>query len=126
MMIEGAERFGLAQLHQFRGRVGRGEAQSYCLIIPTDKISERLELFVKSNNGFELAEYDLKLRGPGDVFGTEQSGLLSLKIAKLTDTAIIKLAREAAGNIINSDPNLIRYPRLLEKLTSFINLDVLQ
>lgn len=126
MMIEGAERFGLAQLHQFRGRVGRGDAQSYCLIIPTEKISERLELFVKSNNGFELAEYDLKLRGPGDVFGTAQSGLLSLKIAKLTDTAIIKVAREAAENIINSDPNLIRYPRLLEKLNKFLDLDALQ
>jgi ATP-dependent DNA helicase RecG len=96
------------------------------LIIPTEKISERLELFVQSNNGFELAEYDLKLRGPGDVFGTAQSGLLSLKIAKLTDTAIIKVAREAAEDTINSDPNLILYPRLLEKLNKFLDLDALQ
>lgn len=126
MMIEGAERFGLAQLHQFRGRVGRGDAQAYCLVVPTEKVSERLELFVKSSNGFELAEYDLQLRGPGDVFGTNQSGLLSLKLAKLTDTVLIKKAREASEFLLEKDINLIRYPRLKERLEEFENLGALE
>jgi ATP-dependent DNA helicase RecG len=126
MMIEGAERFGLAQLHQFRGRVGRGQYQSYCLLLPSEKISPRLEMFVKSNNGFELAEYDLQLRGPGEVFGTNQSGMLSLKLAKITDTLLIYKAREASQFILEKDLKLIRYPQLAERLANFEQLNALQ
>lgn len=126
MMIEGAERFGLAQLHQFRGRVGRGKDQSYCLILPSDKISPRLEIFVKSNNGFELAEYDLRLRGPGEVFGTNQSGMLSLKLAKITDTLLIYKAREASQFILQKDLRLTHYPQLAAKLANFEQLNALQ
>lgn len=102
MMIEGAERFGLAQLHQFRGRVGRSEYQSYCFLFPqkqTQKSAERLKYFEKENNGFKLAEKDLEIRGPGDVYGTAQSGEENLRLAKLTDQVLIKKAREAAKEI---------------------------
>ncbi len=95
MVIEGgANRFGLAQLHQFRGgRVGRGEAQSYCFLIPQtadDAENERLNIMTSTNNGFELAEYDLRLRGPGDFLGTKQAGYLDLKMANLFDVQLIK------------------------------------
>ena len=102
MMIEGAERFGLAQLHQFRGRVGRSEYQSYCFLFPqkqAQKSSERLKYFEKENNGFKLAEKDLEIRGPGDVYGKVQSGEENLRLAKLTDQVLIKKAREAAKEI---------------------------
>jgi ATP-dependent DNA helicase RecG len=102
MMIEGAERFGLAQLHQFRGRVGRSEYQSYCFLFPqkqAQKSSERLKYFEKENDGFKLAEKDLEIRGPGDVYGTVQSGEENLRLAKLTDQVLIKKAREAAKEI---------------------------
>lgn len=99
MMIEGADRFGLAQLHQFRGRVGRGEYQSYCFLFTDNnslKTRERLEAMVKSNDGFALAEADLQLRGPGEVFGTRQSGLPELQVASLTDLELINLTKEEA------------------------------
>ena len=102
MMIENAERFGLAQLHQFRGRVGRSEYQSYCFLFTQNsgqKVSERLKYFEKENNGFKLAEKDLEIRGPGDVYGTVQSGEENLRLAKLTDQVLIKKAREAAKEI---------------------------
>ena len=111
MIIENAERFGLAQLHQLRGRVGRGADQSYCVLISSFKLSSegkiRLETMVRTNNGFEIADTDLKLRGPGDLMGTQQSGVLDLKIADLgSDGPILQLAREKAMDILNADPNL--------------------
>jgi ATP-dependent DNA helicase RecG len=109
MMVEGAERFGLSQLHQFRGRVGRDKEQGYCLLIP-EKISpearERLRLMEKVHDGFALAEKDLELRGPGEFFGTQQSGLPDLKLAKLTDLHSLELARREAITLFQSDPNL--------------------
>jgi ATP-dependent DNA helicase RecG len=99
MMIEGAERFGLAQLHQFRGRVGRSIHQSYCLLFTgsiSGRVNERLTFFEKNLDGFKLAEKDLETRGPGEVYGTAQSGLMNLRLATLTDKTLIKKAREAA------------------------------
>jgi ATP-dependent DNA helicase RecG len=111
MVIENADRFGLSQLHQLRGRVGRGGSQSYCILITGFKLSKdagtRLKTMVRTNNGFEIAEIDLKLRGPGDIIGTQQSGLLNLKIANLAlDQAILQEAREAASDILEKDPAL--------------------
>lgn len=113
MVIENAERFGLAQLHQLRGRVGRGAAQSYCILMCSDKISNdakvRLETMVRTNNGFEIANTDLELRGPGDLMGTQQSGVLDLLIADLgKDGKILQVAREAARNILDNDPDLVK------------------
>jgi ATP-dependent DNA helicase RecG len=110
MVIENAERFGLSQLHQLRGRVGRGADQSYCILVTTYKLSEdtrkRLEIMVQTNDGFEIAEADLKLRGPGDLEGTQQSGMaFDLKIADLTrDGQLLQLAREAAARFLDEDP----------------------
>ena len=112
MIIESAERFGLSQLHQLRGRVGRGADQSYCILMSGYKISEegrkRLETMVRTNDGFEIAEVDLKLRGPGDIEGTQQSGIpFNLKIAHLgKDGQILQLARDTAENIVAEDPEL--------------------
>ncbi len=111
MVIENAERFGLAQLHQLRGRVGRGSDQSYCILMSSFKLGvdsrKRIETMVRTNDGFEIAEVDLQLRGPGDMAGTQQSGLVDLKIANLAqDSEILKFAREAAQSILNEDPNL--------------------
>jgi len=109
MMVEGAERFGLSQLHQFRGRVGRDKEQGYCLLIP-EKLSwearERLRLMERVHDGFALAEKDLELRGPGEFFGTHQSGLPNLKLAKLTDLHSLELARREAMTLFQSDPDL--------------------
>lgn len=111
MIIESAERFGLSQLHQLRGRVGRGGDQSYCILISGTKLSEdartRLETMVRTNDGFEIAEVDLKIRGPGDLMGTQQSGILNLKIADIVrDRELLELARERAKKILRDDPNL--------------------
>ncbi len=109
MMIESADRFGLSQLHQFRGRVGRGSEQSYCMLMaerPSEIGKQRLDLIEKTNNGFILAEEDLKLRGPGEFFGTRQSGLPDLKMAKLSDVSLLELARNEAENLFKSDPDL--------------------
>jgi ATP-dependent DNA helicase RecG len=111
MIIESAERFGLSQLHQLRGRVGRGAEQSYCILMTGNKLSVdsrvRIDTMVKTNNGFEISETDLKLRGPGDLMGTQQSGALDLLIADLgKDGEILQTAREAALAILQSDPNL--------------------
>ena len=111
MVIENAERFGLAQLHQLRGRVGRGARQSYCLLMTDYKLSKeartRLETMVKTNNGFEIADVDLRLRGPGDITGTQQSGVLDLLIADISkDTKILQAARNAAIDLLEADPDL--------------------
>lgn len=110
MLIEGADRFGLAQLHQLRGRVGRGEHQSYCLLIaetPSADATARLGELVKTNDGFAIAEADLRLRGPGDYFGTRQSGLPTLKMARLDDRDLLASARTEARTLIESDPTLL-------------------
>jgi ATP-dependent DNA helicase RecG len=110
MLVEGADRFGLAQLHQLRGRVGRGSAQSYCLLIPTheDKTeNERLQAMAESNDGFFLAEKDLQLRGPGEFLGTRQAGYTSsLRMASITDVKLIEKARLQAQNVFERDPDL--------------------
>jgi ATP-dependent DNA helicase RecG len=112
MVIESAERFGLAQLHQLRGRVGRGAEQSYCILMTSPKLSDetrqRMEIMTRTNDGFEIAEADMKLRGPGDLEGTQQSGLpFDLKIANLgRDQAIIQYARRAAQEVLDTDPLL--------------------
>ncbi len=109
MLIEGADRFGLAQLHQFRGRVGRGTEQSYCLLLAEKSgatSDDRLRVIESSQDGFRLAEEDLKLRGPGEFFGTRQSGLPDLKVAKLSDVRYLEQARAAAQQLFERDPDL--------------------
>ncbi len=111
MIIESAERFGLSQLHQLRGRVGRGAEKSYCILMTGDKISpdskKRMNTMVRTNDGFEIAEVDLQLRGPGDLMGTQQSGVLDLKIANLArDGHLVALARKVATEVLQADPNL--------------------
>lgn len=111
MVIENAERFGLSQLHQLRGRVGRGAEQSYCVLMTSFKLSSdskvRIDTMVRTNNGFEISETDLQLRGPGDLLGTQQSGALDLLIADLgKDGKLLQLARESAIRVLETDPNL--------------------
>ena len=109
MVIEGAHRFGLAQLHQFRGRVGRGKHKSYCLLLSeysTPEAKERLSALEHIHDGFQLAEVDLDLRGPGDYFGTRQSGLPSLRVARLSDHELLRAAREEAEKLLRRDPEL--------------------
>ena len=120
MMVENAERFGLAQLHQLRGRVGRGEYQSYCIFIQggeEEETKKRLEILEKSNDGFQIAGEDLRLRGPGDFFGVRQSGTMEFRIADIfQDSEILKQAGEAAGAILMSDPELsLEEHRLLKE-----------
>ena len=125
MLIESANRFGLAQLHQFRGRVGRGDAKSYCLLIPdsNDAVeNERLSAMVKTNDGFELAEIDLNQRGPGDFLGTRQSGYTKqLQMASLTDLQLIEKAQHRAKLIHDQDPDLSQpeYAELATTLAYF-------
>ncbi|MBI2122269.1 MAG: ATP-dependent DNA helicase RecG [Candidatus Sungbacteria bacterium] len=118
MIIEGAERFGLAQLHQFRGRVGRGTDQSYCFLFPTEDgmVTRRLRAVVDARNGFELAEQDLKIRGPGDLFGTEQWGISDTAMAAITDSVLVREVRSAAYDLMREDPLLLLVPELKRKL----------
>lgn len=119
MIIEGAERFGLAQLHQFRGRIGRGSDQAYCYLFPTTNEaakSRRLKILADTNDGFVIAEEDLKLRGPGEVYGVAQSGFGNLKVASLLDYATIKVARAEAAQLLADDPELSSYPILQKKV----------
>jgi ATP-dependent DNA helicase RecG len=121
IIIEASERFGLAQLHQLRGRVGRGDKQSYCLLFTESEnpqTLERLRAMEQHNFGAELAELDLKLRGPGEIYGTMQHGRKMLKIASFSDFDLIQKVRREAEKIF---PNLKKFPRLLEKLRN-INL----
>ena len=111
MVIESAEKFGLSQLHQLRGRVGRGAEKSFCILLTGPKVSndarERLKIMVATNDGFKIAEKDLEIRGPGDIEGTKQSGLLNFKLANIVqDKIILEAARNAAEHILESDPDL--------------------
>jgi ATP-dependent DNA helicase RecG len=109
MLIEGANRFGLSQLHQFRGRVGRSQFQSYCILIPDtpdEAETTRLAAMVETNDGFILAQRDLEQRGPGEFLGTRQSGYSELRLANLTDIHLIEKARSFAQAIFESDPDL--------------------
>ena len=124
MLIEGAHRFGLAQLHQFRGRVGRGKAKSYCLLIPSkaDAVeNERLQAMAETNDGFVLAERDLEQRGPGEFLGTRQSGYSELRLASLTDVKLIHKARQHAETLFQRDPDLTQaeHQQLAEALKRF-------
>jgi ATP-dependent DNA helicase RecG len=111
MVIENAERFGLSQLHQLRGRVGRGSEQSFCILMTGNKLTSeaklRIQTMVDTTDGFKIAEVDLKIRGPGDLMGTQQSGLMDLKISDLgKDGEILQLARTVASDLLQVDPNL--------------------
>ncbi|MDQ3513201.1 MAG: DNA helicase RecG, partial [Chloroflexota bacterium] len=125
MMIEGADRFGLSQLHQFRGRVGRGAARSYCLLLAADSTPDaeaRLQTMVDTSDGFVLAQKDLELRGPGDFIGTRQSGLPELSwLDGSFDTRLLDKAREAAEALLETDPDLSRpeHQPLARRLAEF-------
>jgi ATP-dependent DNA helicase RecG len=122
MMIEGAERFGLAQLHQFRGRVGRSDMQSYCFLFTTDPSQlnrKRLQAMVDSNNGFELAQKDLEIRGPGQLYGAQQWGLPDVAMEGILNIFLVEKTRNAAKEILQKDPMLDSYPLLKEQLRQF-------
>ena len=127
MIIESAERFGLAQLHQLRGRVGRGAEKSYCILMTGYELSKeakkRMGTMVATSDGFEIAEVDLQLRGPGDLMGTQQSGILELKIADLSKVGeIVNSARETAKQLIENDPDLLlpAHQKLREKVITLL------
>jgi ATP-dependent DNA helicase RecG len=121
MLVEGAERFGLAQIHQLRGRVGRRGQQAHCYLVMSDSKApgKRLKALESTNDGFKLAELDLEIRGPGAIYGQMQSGQLDLRVAKLTDIKLIELARNAAKDFLNSDEKLTKFPALREKVNEF-------
>ena len=128
MVIEGAERFGLAQIHQLRGRVGRGEHQSHCILVPTTskQVSKRLRALETISDGFRLAEYDLELRGPGAIYGASQHGQLDLKFTDLRNPEQIFRAKELANNFVETEQDLLNYPRLsyqVEKYKSITHLN---
>ena len=121
MMIEGAERFGLAQLHQLRGRVGRGDIQSYCLLYTestSENVIERLQLFTRTQNGIQVAEYDLKLRGPGEIFGSRQHGYLDLKVASLSDFVLIDKSKKAV-NYFLTKYSIAKFPEIKKRLDEY-------
>ncbi len=122
MMIEGAERFGLSQLHQFRGRVGRSDMQSYCFLFTTDPSMlnrKRLHALVESDNGFKLAEKDLEIRGPGSLYGTQQWGVPDMAMQGLSNIFLVEKTRAAAKELLEKDPTLSKYPELKERLKEF-------
>ena len=122
MAIEGADRFGLAQLYQFRGRVGRGEHQSHCLLFTDsegDSVKARLSAIMSAKNGFELAEKDLAIREPGEFFGEAQSGFSDAAIEALRDPELVKMSREAAAETLQHDPAIRAYPPLRDRLAAF-------
>jgi ATP-dependent DNA helicase RecG len=128
MIIEGADRFGLAQMHQLRGRVGRSEHQAYCYIVPSDSRapSSRLRALATTYDGFKLSELDLELRGPGAIYGTMQSGALDLRVAKLSDTKLVSEARDAAAEFLAKGENLLHYPvvnKHVQKIRTITNLN---
>ncbi|MDE6261690.1 MAG: ATP-dependent DNA helicase RecG, partial [Muribaculaceae bacterium] len=127
MLIENAERFGLSQLHQLRGRVGRGADQSFCILMSKPNISadtrKRLEIMTATTDGFIVAEEDMKLRGPGDIEGTMQSGLpINLKVASLvSDTQIMEVARTEAVRLLDSDPHLLSHPEVAATISKLFD-----
>lgn len=127
MLIEDGDRFGLAQLHQLRGRVGRSAHQSYCYIVPSDskKPSQRLREIEKSNDGFYLAEVDMSLRGPGEIYGRAQHGALNLQVATLADTKLITRAQKAAKQFVASGENLLHYTQLARQVETYQRLTTL-
>src|SRR5262249_13560825 len=121
IIIEGAERFGLAQLHQLRGRVQRSSRQSFCYLFAeakSEKTQERMKLFTSAKNGFELAEYDLQLRGTGELTGGRQWGISDLGMEALRNPKLVEAARESAKQLIADDPELSRYPLLAQRITA--------
>ena len=113
MVVENAEQFGLSQLHQLRGRVGRGQRKSYCILVSEGRDIPRLKALCATTDGFKIAEEDLKLRGPGDFFGNRQHGLPAFRLADLaTDMRVLQAAQRAAAHLLNSDPKLTRHPDL--------------
>ncbi len=124
MLIEGADRFGLAQLHQLRGRVGRGSEKSFCYLIPTtaQAVSQRLRELEQSTDGFYLAEVDLQLRGPGEIYGRRQHVDLDLSFANLADTKLLKRVKTASDKLVATIPNLIQYKRLYEQVDRYRRL----
>ena len=124
MLIVHAERFGLSQLHQLRGRVGRGGEQSYCFLLAYDPCSEeaqqRLSIMVRTCDGFRIAIEDLEIRGPGEFFGTKQSGMPDLRIADVVrDAGLLETARREAFNLIDADPELVKFPDLKKTAQRF-------
>jgi ATP-dependent DNA helicase RecG len=122
MMIEGSEQFGLAQLYQFRGRVGRGEHQSFCFLFTDSSAKttyQRLHALLEAKNGFELAEKDLEIRGPGEFLGESQTGMPDLAMKAIQNPDLVKASREAAETILKNDPELKNYPVLLSRIESF-------
>jgi ATP-dependent DNA helicase RecG len=120
MLVEGADRFGLAQLHQFRGRVGRGAARSYCLLVadsPGEDGRKRLEIVEQSTDGFYLAEQDLLMRGPGEFYGLRQSGALNLKVASIADIGLLEETRRLAARLLEEDPALAAHPTLASRVS---------
>ena len=117
MVIENAERFGLSQLHQLRGRVGRGSGQSYCILMTKDNLAanskERIRTMCATTDGFKIAEADLRLRGPGDIQGLQQSGILDLKLADIVDDEpLVRATRDTVRDLLAADPTLAHYPQL--------------
>ena len=127
MLIENADRFGLSQLHQLRGRVGRSEHQSYCYLITStsQKPTQRLQEIEKSNDGFYLSEVDLKLRGPGEIYGRAQHGELNLQVATLGDTQLIARAQKAAARFVSSGEDLVQYKQLSAAVAHYQRLTTL-
>jgi len=125
MYVEGAERFGLAQLHQLRGRVGRGAHQSHCFLHPTGILGEvarmRLQAVVESQDGFDLAEKDLQLRGAGNIFGTEQSGFDQFKLGTMHDIDLMGSAKDFAKELLDESPDLSSYPPLKSRLLEYVD-----
>ena len=122
MVIEGSERFGLSQLHQFRGRVGRAKYQSYCFLFTDShsvKTQQRLRALISSENGFILAEKDLEIRGPGNFVGTRQWGIPDLAMDSLKDISLVEKTRNSAKEILDQDPELKNLPLLRERLQKF-------
>lgn len=125
MIIENAERFGLSQLHQLRGRVGRGADQSYCILMTSNKLGNdsrlRIKTMCETNDGFKIAETDLRLRGPGDAEGTRQSGMLDLKLADLSkDGALVQKSRDYATQLLATDPQFVQHPNVARELKDII------
>jgi ATP-dependent DNA helicase RecG len=127
MIIEDADRFGLSQLHQLRGRVGRSSHQSYCYLVTSDssKPSQRLKEIEKSGDGFYLAEVDLQLRGPGEIYGRAQHGALNLQIATLSDTKLIARAQKQARAFVESGDDLLQYKQLAAAVQQYQRLTTL-